>query len=149
MTLHIEHRSLSGSSSQQFAVGAAGTFEQLVLTDSLSALVASPPLLYVTNAKKFCDWRLVLTAVTFQVITATQATTSTCQPSSNTDLASCNCSVGVCQNLRTLSLSLNLCKTRCCPTYSCTLCHALHHMVRECVTHHTCLLFCFFPKAPS
>lgn len=48
----------------------AGTFEQLVLTDSLSALVASPPLLYVTNAKKFCDWRLVFTAVTFQVITA-------------------------------------------------------------------------------
>ncbi|KAL3145808.1 hypothetical protein ABBQ38_015185 [Trebouxia sp. C0009 RCD-2024] len=46
----------------------ACTFEQLVLTDSLSALVASPPLLYVTNAKKFCDWRLVLTAVTFQVI---------------------------------------------------------------------------------
>lgn len=50
--------------------GAAGTFEQLVLTDSLSALVASPPLLYVTNAKKFTDWRLVFTAVTFQVITA-------------------------------------------------------------------------------
>ena len=48
--------------------GFAGTFEQLVLTDSLSALVASPPLLYVTNAKKFCDWRLVFTAVTFQVI---------------------------------------------------------------------------------
>ena len=45
----------------------AGTFQQLVLTDSLSALVASPPLLYVTNARRFTDWRLVITAVTFQV----------------------------------------------------------------------------------
>ena len=45
----------------------AGTFEQLVLTDSLSALIASPPLLYVTNARRFTDWRLVVTAVTFQV----------------------------------------------------------------------------------
>lgn len=43
------------------------TFQQLVLTDSLSALVASPPLLYVTNARRFTDWRLVFTAVTFQV----------------------------------------------------------------------------------
>lgn len=70
---------LASLSKQQAAVGPAGTFEQLVLTDSLSALVASPPLLYVTNAKKFCDWRLVLTAVTFQVITAVQASISTCQ----------------------------------------------------------------------
>ena len=45
----------------------AGTFQQLVLTDSLSALVASPPLLYVTNARRFTDWRLVVTAVFFQV----------------------------------------------------------------------------------
>ncbi|DBA80600.1 TPA: hypothetical protein ACH3X1_007859 [Trebouxia sp. C0004] len=44
------------------------TFQQLVLTDSLSALVASPPLLYVTNARRFTDWRLVFTAVTFQVV---------------------------------------------------------------------------------
>lgn len=66
-------------SKQQVAVGPAGTFEQLVLTDSLSALVASPPLLYVTNAKKFCDWRLVLTAVTFQVTTAVQTSIRTCQ----------------------------------------------------------------------
>ena len=41
-----------------------------MLTDSLSALVASPPLLYVTNARRFTDWRLVFTAVTFQVSSA-------------------------------------------------------------------------------
>lgn len=46
----------------------ACTFQQLVLTDSLSALVASPPLLYVTNARRFTDWRLVVTAVTFQIV---------------------------------------------------------------------------------
>lgn len=51
----------------QNSVFIAGTFQQLVLTDSLSALVASPPLLYVTNARKFTDWRLVFTAVAFQV----------------------------------------------------------------------------------
>ncbi len=56
----------------------AGTFQQLVLTDSLSALVASPPLLYVTNARRFTDWRLVFTAVTFQVSSAVVCTPMFC-----------------------------------------------------------------------
>ena len=46
---------------------AAGDFTQLVVTDSVAAAAAAPPLMYVTRVRRFCDWRLVITVTVFGV----------------------------------------------------------------------------------
>ena len=45
----------------------AGSFETLVLADTVASLVAAPVFMYATHAGRFCDWRLVLTVFVFQV----------------------------------------------------------------------------------
>ena len=45
----------------------AGSFETLVLADTVASLVAAPVFMYATHAARFCDWRLVLTVFVFQV----------------------------------------------------------------------------------
>eukprot|EP00891_Asterochloris_glomerata_P008806 jgi/Astpho2/8806/fgenesh1_pg.00129_%23_8_t len=45
-----------------------GSFETLVLADTVASLVAAPVFMYATHAGRFCDWRLVLTVFVFQAV---------------------------------------------------------------------------------